>query len=636
MNPNEVLQRYWGYPQFRPLQEEIIQSVMDRRDTLALLPTGGGKSICFQVPALCMEGICVVVTPLIALMKDQVQQLQKRNIPAVALFSGMSKREIDIALDNCVYGGVKFLYLSPERLKTTLFQERLKKMTVSLLAIDEAHCISQWGYDFRPAYLEIAEIRTALPDVPCIALTATATKEVKADILDKMKLENAAVFQKSFARKNLSYSVFNLENKEAKLLEILQRVSGSSIVYVRTRKRAQEVASFLRSQRISADYYHAGLVAPDRANKQDQWISNRLRVMVATNAFGMGIDKPDVRTVIHMDAPDSLEAYYQEAGRAGRDEKMAFAVALFHKKDVNDLMDRAANTGTSKEEMQRVYQSLANYYKMAVGSHGLESLPFELTEFCHAFAIKPVDGLKALRQLEEIGVIQLSEGVFREPRLHILLSKEELYKFEVANAKFETVLKAALRLYGGDLFQNYVSVRELDIAKLHKQPLNVTRNQLRYLTEQGILDYQPASDSPSITFLVPRMLPVDLPIDVAFLKFRQDNAIKKAKAMADYLESYVLCRTRMLQAYFDEQTEENCGVCDFCLNKKRTSPEAPLHKVQSAIAEGANNLSSLGEALPSYRNEQLIQSVRMLIEDNKVKLENDSFRIHGGDISESH
>jgi ATP-dependent DNA helicase RecQ len=627
MNPQEVLQRYWGYPTFRPLQEEIIQSVLAGKDTLALLPTGGGKSICFQVPALCMDGICIVVTPLIALMKDQVQQLQKRNIPAIALFSGMSKREIDIALDNCVYGGFKFLYLSPERLKTSLFQERLKKMTVSLLAIDEAHCISQWGYDFRPAYLEIAEIREALPDIPCIALTATATKEVKLDILDKMQLKDAPVFQQSFARKNLSYSVFNLENKEAKLLEILQRVQGSSIVYVRTRKRAQEVASFLRSQRISADYYHAGLITPDRAKKQDQWISNSLRVMVATNAFGMGIDKPDVRTVIHMDMPDSLEAYYQEAGRAGRDEKMAFAVALFHKKDVNDLLDRANNTGTSKEEMQRVYQSLANYYKMAVGSHGLESLPFELTEFCHSFDIKPVEGLKALKQLEEIGVLQMSEGVFREPRLHILFSKGDLYKFEVANAKFETVLKAALRLYGGDLFLNYISVRELDIAKLNKQPLDVTRKQLRFLTEHGVIDYQPASDSPSITFLVPRMLPVDLPIDVAFLKFRHDNAVKKAQAMVDYLESSTQCRTQILQVYFDEQTEENCGVCDFCLNKKRTSPEAPLEKVLVAIELGANNLSSLGEALPKYRNDQLIQSVRMLIEDGQVKLENDTFEV---------
>lgn len=627
MNPNEVLQRYWGYPAFRPLQEEIIRSVLDGNDTLALLPTGGGKSLCFQVPALCMEGICIVVTPLIALMKDQVQQLQKRNIPAVALFSGMSKREIDIALDNCVYGGVKFLYLSPERLKTSLFQERLKKMTVSLLAIDEAHCISQWGYDFRPAYLEIAEIRMVLPDVSCIALTATATKEVKQDILDKMKLENAAVFQKSFARKNLSYSVFNLENKEAKLLEILQRVHGSSIVYVRTRKRAQEVAAFLRSQRISADYYHAGLISPDRANKQDQWITNRLRVMVATNAFGMGIDKPDVRTVIHMDTPDSLEAYYQEAGRAGRDEKMAFAVALFHKKDVIDLQERAANTGTSKEEMQRVYQSLANYYKMAVGSFGLESLPFELTEFCHTFDIKPVEGLKALRQLEEIGVIQMSEGVFREPRLHILFTKEELYKFEVANAKFETVLKAALRLYGGELFQNYVSVRELDIAKLNKQPLDVTRQQLRFLTEHGVIDYQPATDTPTITFLVPRMLPVDLPIDTAFLKFRHDNAVKKAQAMVDYLESNTQCRTRMLQTYFDEHTEENCGVCDFCINKKRTSPEAPLDLVIAAIEKGADHLGALGEALPKYRNDQLIQSVRMLIEDGRVKLENDTFEV---------
>lgn len=625
MNPQEVLQRYWGYAEFRPLQEDIIRSVLEGKDTLALLPTGGGKSICFQVPALCMDGVCLVITPLIALMKDQVHQLTKRGIPAVALYAGMSHREIDIALDNCVYGGVRFLYISPERLKTKLFQERLKKMNVSLLAVDESHCISQWGYDFRPAYLEIAAIKKLLPDKPTIALTATATREVKQDILEKLEMKNPAVFQKSFARKNLSYSAFHLEAKEAKLLEILQRVGGSSIVYVRTRKRTQEVAAFLRSQRISADYYHAGLTTPERSTKQDQWIANRIRVIVATNAFGMGIDKPDVRTVIHLDTPDSPEAYYQEAGRAGRDEKMAFAVALFHKKDTKEVLERAASSVTTKEEMQRVYQSLANYYKMAVGSNAMESLPFDLVTFCQSFSIKPIDGLKALRQLEEIGVIQLSEGVFQEAKLHIPISKGALYEFEVANAKFDAVIKAILRLYGGDLFQNFLAVKEADIAKLCKQPADMTKKQMTFLTEKGILDYKPATDTPRITFLVPRMLPIDLPIDHAFIQFRHDTAVRKAQAMVDYLESRIQCRTRILQAYFDEKTEENCGVCDFCLNKKRNRPEVPLDKVLEAIAQGASNLYVLGEKLPQYRNDHLIQAVRMLVEDGHVQLDGDSF-----------
>jgi ATP-dependent DNA helicase RecQ len=625
MNPLDILKRYWGYAAFRPLQEEIIASVLAGTDTLALLPTGGGKSICFQVPALCKEGVCIVITPLIALMKDQVQQLSKRGIPAVALYSGLSQREIDIALDNCIYGSVKFLYVSPERLKTKMFQERLKKMNVSLLAVDESHCISQWGYDFRPAYLEIVAIKELIPTVPIIALTATATREVKQDILEKLEMKNPAIFQKSFARKNLSYSAFYLEAKGAKLLEILQRVGGSSIVYVRTRKRTQEIASFLRAQRISADYYHAGLTTPERANKQDQWIANRIRVIVATNAFGMGIDKPDVRTVIHMDVPDSLEAYYQEAGRAGRDEKMAFAVALFHKKDTKELQERAANSVTSKEEMQRVYQSLANYYKMAVGSHALESLPFDLVNFCESFAIKPIDGLKALRQLAEIGVLELSEGVFQEAKLHIPISKEALYKFEVANAKFDLLIKAILRLYGGDLYQNYVPIKEAEIAKLYKQPIEVTKKQMAYLTEQGILHYTPANDTPRITFLVPRMLPINLPINHAFIKFRQDTAIRKAQSMVDYLESKTMCRTRMLQTYFDELTEENCGVCDFCLNKKRNLEGIPLDKTLIAIRKGATNLYLLSEKLPKYKNEQLVQAVRMLIEDAKVRLEGDSF-----------
>jgi len=625
MNPQEVLQRYWGYAEFRPLQEDIIQSILSGRDTLALLPTGGGKSICFQVPALCKEGVCLVITPLIALMKDQVHQLTKRGIPAVALFAGLSHREIDIALDNCIYGAIKFLYVSPERLKTKLFHERLKKMKVSLLAIDESHCISQWGYDFRPAYLEIAAIKELLPEVPTIALTATATREVKQDILDKLEMKNPAVFQKSFARKNLSYSAFHLEAKEAKLLEILQRVGGTSIVYVRTRKRTQEVAAFLRSQRISADYYHAGLTTPERSTKQDQWITNRIRVIVATNAFGMGIDKPDVRTVIHLDVPESLEAYYQEAGRAGRDEKMAFAVALFHKKDTKEVQERAAASVTTKEEMQRVYQSLANHYKMAVGSHAMESLPFDLVEFCQAFSIKPIEGLKALRQLEEIGVIQLSEGVFQEAKLHIPISKGALYEFEVANAKFDALIKAILRLYGGDLFQNFLPIKEADIAKLCKQPADVTKKQMTYLNEKGILDYKPASDTPQITFLVPRMLPIDLPIDRAFIQFRHDTAVRKAQAMVDYLESKTQCRTRMLQAYFDELTDESCGVCDFCLNKKRNRPEVPLEKVLAAIALGASSLYLLNEKLPAYRNDQLVQAVRMLVEDGEVRLEGDSF-----------
>lgn len=623
--PIAVLRKYWKFDSFRELQEDIVHSVLDGQDTLALLPTGGGKSVCFQVPALCMDGICIVITPLIALMKDQVFQLQKRGIFSKAIFSGMTSKEIDITLDNCIYGDVKFLYVSPERLKTNLFIERVQKMNVNLLAIDEAHCISQWGYDFRPAYLEIVKLKKYLPEITLIALTATATKEVKHDIIDKLEMPEAAIFQKSFARSNLSYSVFSLETKERKLLEILNKVDGSSIVYVRTRRQTREVAFFLRSQGIDADNYHAGLQTKERANRQDQWINNQIRVIVSTNAFGMGIDKPDVRTVIHMDVPDSIEAYYQEAGRAGRDERMAFAVVLFHKGELVDLMDRLERHRVSPDTIRRTYQTLANYYKLAVGSHGMERLPFELTEFIKTYDLKPLDVLNALKYLKEIGVLQLSEGVFEQSKLHIPISHHELYTYEVANAKFDLLLKTVLRLYGGDLYQNYLPIKEQDIAQLTKQTLDQIKEQLFYLTTQGILDYRPFLGQSTITFLVPRMIPADLPIDTMFIKSQKEKAVRKARAMIDYLESEMRCRTHMLQTYFDEVADKNCGVCDFCLNQKKNRVDFPLSEVLKKIETGECTLTGLKEQIKSCKSEQILQAVRVLIEDGKVKMENDNF-----------
>lgn len=576
MTPTEVLQHYWNYPTFREQQEEIIGSVLDGKDTVALLPTGGGKSICFQVPALCLDGLCIVISPLIALMKDQVEQLQRRGIAARAIFSGMTSKEIDITLDNCIYGDMKFLYVSPERLKTRLFRERVGRMNVSLIAIDEAHCISQWGYDFRPSYLEIVDFLVEVPDARRVALTATATKKVRDDMVEKLGFSAPQIFQKSFARENLSYSVLLLESKEQKLLEILSRVPGSSIVYVRTRRRTQEVATFLKGQGISADFYHAGLSGKERDSKQENWIRDQTRVMVSTNAFGMGIDKPNVRTVIHLDTPDSLEAYYQEAGRAGRDGNKAYAVNIFHRKDVDDLMKRAMSREVDKSYIQTVYQALANYYQIAVGSYALETLPFDISDFCRAFDLVPIEALKALRGLEESGVLQLSDSVYLQSKVHIPLSKEELYKYEVANAKFEPVLKAILRLYGGDVFTDFRNIKEVDLGRLIKLSLGEVRKQLGYLSKNGIIDYRPSLDSSSITFLVPRMVVNDLPIDVGLIKFRKENALAKAKAMVGYLESKTKCRTRIFQNYFGEETLENCGACDFCIEKKgMTRPFRP-------------------------------------------------------------
>ena len=620
-----ILKQYWGFDSFRELQEEIVASVLAGKDTLALLPTGGGKSVCFQVPAMIMDGLCIVITPLIALMKDQVYQLQKKSISATAIFSGMTSGEIDIALDNCIYGGIKFLYVSPERLKTKLFLERLTKMHVSLLAIDEAHCISQWGYDFRPSYLEIAEVKKNLPKVGLIALTATATKEVKHDIVAKLELEDPTIFQKSFARSNLSYSVFTVEVKEQKLLEILNRVGGTSIVYARTRRRTQEITSFLKGQGISADFYHAGLQAKDRADRQDKWINNQIRVIVSTNAFGMGIDKPDVRTVIHMDIPDSLEAYYQEAGRAGRDEYIAFGVVLFQKHDTIEAVSRAEQQGVSPELVRRTYQSLANYYKLAAGSHEMAGLPFDISAFAESFQLKPTEVLKALKHLKEIGILQLSEGVFDQAKLQILISSNDLYKYEVSNVKFDLILKTILRIYGGDLFQNYLPIKETDIARLMKCHVDEVRDQLNYLTSQGVMDYIPSNDMPTITFLMPRMVASDLPIDAQFIKIRKENALKKAKAMVEYLESNTMCRTRMLQAYFGEITDKNCGVCDYCLNQKKNRNDLPLKEVEQVVFDGIDTMASIRLKIKTYRSEQIIQAIRVLIEDEKIKIANDKF-----------
>ena len=624
--PQQILQKYWGYSSFREQQEEIILAVIEGKDTLALLPTGGGKSICFQIPGLMLEGVTVVISPLIALMKDQVEQLMSLGISAKAIFSGMSAREIDITFDNCIYGGVKFLYISPERLKTKLFRERVGRMHIGLVVIDEAHCISHWGYDFRPSYLEISDFLEDLPDAKRIAVTATATRYVKEDIQKKLGFRNAVIFQKSFARKNLSYSVFRLENKDHKLLEILSKVEGTSIVYVRTRRRAQDVGTFLRKRGISADHYHAGLSGEERNRKQENWIQNRIRVMVSTNAFGMGIDKPDVRTVIHMDVPDSLESYYQEAGRAGRDGKEAYAVIFFHNQDVLELRERAKSREISKKFIQQIYQSLANYFQMAIGSHGFETLSFDLSDFCRKFDLIPTEVIKALKALEESGVVQLSDTTYQPSRVHISIDKQELYKFEVANVKFEPLLKSLLRLYGGDLFTNFVNIKESDIARLMKTSISIISDQLQYLTKNGILEYHQATDSNKLTFLVPRMVTNELPINVELIKFRKEAALQKANAMISYLESATKCRTRIFQNYFDEETLENCGFCDFCIEQKRSNYMIPKDEVFATIQDGAQTMSEL-YARSTHRQEVIIAAVRLLIEEERVKMERNRFII---------
>ncbi|MEO7990969.1 MAG: ATP-dependent DNA helicase RecQ [Chryseolinea sp.] len=622
--PLNILQQYWRHGQFRPMQEDIIASVLSGKDTLALLPTGGGKSICFQVPALIMEGLCIVVTPLIALMKDQVGQLKKRNIEAIAIHAGMSRQEIDILLNNCIYGNIKFLYVSPERLQTELFTVRVKQMKVNLIAVDEAHCISQWGYDFRPPYLQISLLREVMPTIPVIALTATATNLVSNDIIDKLSFRKGySVFQKSFARENLSFVVRKAENKERKVLEILQKVKGSAIVYVRSRKGTQEVATFLIKNNISASFYHAGLDFNDRARRQDEWIHNKVRIMVATNAFGMGIDKPDVRTVVHLDLPENLESYYQEAGRAGRDGLRSYAAILYQDADVVNLKRKVEQSQPEPAFLKLIYQSLANYFQLAVGSSEGESYDFELQTFCERFNYHSPEVYAALRKLEEEGLILFNESFYRPSQLRICFDKGALYQFQVANKAFDPLIKMLLRLYGGELFAGFLIVSETDLAKAMKMKYNELIKSLLHLQELGVIEYQPVKDKPQVTFVLARQDAAQLPLNYKRLAERKQLIEDKMNAMISYVTSDHRCRMQMIQDYFNEDTFKTCGICDVCINKRKSESGEGFDDVKkeilTVVRKKSITVEQLEDEIAPRDHELFVDAVRELVDDGIVK-----------------
>jgi ATP-dependent DNA helicase RecQ len=572
--PKELLKSYWGFDQFRPKQEAIIQSVLKGNDTLTLLPTGGGKSVCFQIPALILPGLTVVVSPLIALIKDQVFQLKKKGIAAEALHAGMSKREIDIILDNCVNSEVKFLYLSPERLKSEIVIARLKiveeKRGVGLIAVDEAHCISQWGYDFRPSYLEIAAIREHLPKAVVIALTATATPEVKKDIQEQLLFENGQVFTNSFARENLSYSVRFEEHKDRKLVEILQKVRGSAVVYVSTRRRTKDLAALLLRHNISADFYHAGVNIDERNAKQDDWIHGRLRVIVSTNAFGMGIDKADVRSVVHMDIPQNLESYYQEAGRAGRDGKKAFGVIICNQKDVDDLRLKIKQSLPEESLLRNIYQMLGNHFQLAIGSHPLESLDFDFEAFLRHFDQKPIEIFHGIKSLESQGFIQLTESFYQPSKVLFSLDHKAIYEFQIANSSYDPIIKALLRLYGGELYNYPVQIKENGLSALLGVTIAECVAILNQLAERQVIEYFQQKDKPQLTLLVPRFAEDKLPIDKKRLNARRKLTMKKMESVISYLHNEDRCRTQQILEYFGEVSYDKCDVCDNCIsNKKR-------------------------------------------------------------------
>jgi ATP-dependent DNA helicase RecQ len=565
-----ILKQYWGYDAFRSLQPEIISSVGSGNDTLGLMPTGGGKSLTFQVPALAMDGICIVVTPLIALMKDQVFNLQRRGIKAMAVHSGMSRDEISVALDNCIFGGFKFLYLSPERLATEMFLTKLPQMRISLLAIDEAHCISQWGYDFRPSYLKVAEVRSLIPDVPVLALTATATPKVAEDIMDKLHFRKRVLFQKSFKRDNLAYVVRHCENKELQLVKIMNSIAGSGVVYVRNRKKTREYAELLTRNNISAAWFHAGLKQEEKDKLQADWTNDKIRIIVSTNAFGMGIDKPDVRVVVHMDSPDSLEAYFQEAGRGGRDGKKAYAVLLWSDHDAEKLRSSLDSSFPEPDVVKRIYEALGNFFQIAVGFGMGLTFDFNIGAFCKAFQFSVVTVLSSLKILERSGYVEFTEDVEMGSRVMIIAGRDELYRVQVANQDLDVFIKVMLRSYTG-LFTEYVNIDEDLLAKRCNISRQIVYEYLLRLGKLRVVKYIPQKKSPIVYWTVDRVdiAHVSLPKE-AYLNRKLDYS-ERINNVIGYGSSVSVCRSKLLLDYFGEKSAENCGTCDVCIAKRKTS-----------------------------------------------------------------
>ncbi|MEO1514878.1 MAG: ATP-dependent DNA helicase RecQ [Bacteroidota bacterium] len=627
--PLDILQRYWGYDQFRPLQESIIQSVLEGRDSLALMPTGGGKSVCYQVPALCRDGICLVVSPLIALMKDQVFQLQQRNIRAEAIYSGMHRQDIDRILDNCVYGDVKLLYLSPERLQTELARERIRRMPVNLIAVDEAHCVSQWGYDFRPSYLQIPEIRELHPDVPVLALTATATEEVVNDIQEKLEFRAENVFRMSFERQNLAYVVLQEEDKLGKMLEIFRNVKGSGIAYARTRRKTKEVAGFLRKKGISADYYHAGLSNDFRSARQEAWINGKIRIMVATNAFGMGIDKPDVRTVVHLDVPDSLEAYYQEAGRAGRDGQKSYAVLLYQPKDRLELEKRFVQSFPEMEEIRKTYLSLGSYFQLAVGGGSGKSYDIDLQNFTETYGLDMIRTYNCLKILEQSAWLTLSEAIYVPSSLRVIVSKDTLYDYQLRNRKLDSLLKTILRTYQG-AFSHRVHLREKQLAGFLKISLVELQQGLEKLRKDGIIEYLPQKEKPQITFVEERVGTQNLTIDRVLYDFRKKRFRERIRHMMAYGEQ-LACRSQQLLRYFGQSNPPACGICDVCLGRNKVtlsqeSFERYKHKIRQLLKRNQMKVTEVVDSFAPRRREEVLKTLEYLIDEGLLVEENEAVR----------
>ena len=599
---------------------------MQKRDTLALMPTGGGKSITFQVPGLAMPGICIVVSPLIALMRDQVDNLRSRGIKAVAIHSALSHYEIDVALDNCIYGGYKFLYLSPERLGTDLFKARLANLDVNLLAIDEAHCISQWGYDFRPSYLEIAKIREELPDVPVLALTATATPAVAEDIQEKLGFKKKNIIRQSFERKNLAYQVIQTEDKDSAILDLLRKQMGSGIIYVRSRKKTREVSDLLKKNKISADYYHAGLDSNLRLQREKNWQKGETRIMVSTNAFGMGIDKADVRLVIHIDLPDSPEAYFQEAGRAGRDGKKSFAVLLYHPSDKRSLVQSLKVKFPGLDTIRKVYKAIGHYFQLIPGSGKGQVFDFNLGDFCLKFGFHTLTAYHALKHIERAGFIELTDEINLPARLFFRVNRDDLYKFQVANALLDDFIKLILRSYTG-LFNGYVNIDEELLASRAGIDQERVYTFLKHLRKSKIIDYVPRKRTPFIYFNKERISVERLRITRENYDLRKKDYRGRVEAVIHYATCTTTCRSQLLLQYFGESDSPECGICDVCQSFRKMGMSSfefdEISKGIKEILETPCNYETLLLKQEGNR-EKMMEVIKWLMDNGKIVYRVDS------------
>lgn len=620
-----ILKQYWGFDSFRPMQEDIIGSVLKGKDTLALLPTGGGKSLCYQVPAMANEGTCLVISPLIALMKDQVESLRKKHITAFAIYSGMNRKELVNTLKLVTESNCKFLYVSPERLETTLFKEWLPGMNINLIAVDEAHCISQWGYDFRPPYLRIAALRDELPGVPVLALTASAVPAVQNDICVKLEMDAPEIFRQSFERANLSYSVFKVESKINKIIEILNKVPGTGIIYCKSRKRTKEISELLQLRKISSDYYHAGLTQEDRNAKQEAWINNKIRVIVCTNAFGMGIDKPDVRTVIHADVPDCLENYYQEAGRAGRDRKNAFAVLLYDDSELKELNEQAVARFPSLEDIRLVYQSIANYLQIPAGTGEGNYYDFEMADFLKKFKLNNYTTLYSLKALEQDGWLILNEQVFLPSTVRFTATKDYLYGFEKKYPVLEPLIKTLLRSYEG-IFDQACFISELMIAQWSRKDVQEVKQQLGDLHKAGVIDYVPRKDSPQVSLLRNRVKVEELTINMVAYQQRKEKALDRLQTMIRYIHDREICRSLIIGSYFGDSRMKACGVCDNCLREKgmpisKEEFDSIHSRIKIIFQDKAIHPKDLLPQLPDIKKEKAWKVIEILQAENKIRVD---------------